>query len=212
MTDIASSLSAAKFIARKYIRGYSISSTFDTEEGLSAFSKAVQSSKCYLEYGSGSSTVLAAKFAQRIVSVESDAVFCRAVRKMLPERAGISLIHVDIGLTRQWGYPVFSRPTERRIRRWQKYPQAPWQSYDFSPDLLLIDGRFRVACALESLLHIGEETKILIDDYPGRPYEIIEEFADRTALYGTMAEFRKKKSFDSARCRAQLGLYYADYR
>jgi hypothetical protein len=210
--SISDFLSGAKFIARKHIRGFSISSTFDTEEALSAFSEAVRSSKCYLEYGSGNSTVLASKFAQRIISVESDAVFSRAVKKMLPERAGINLINVDIGLTREWGYPIFSRPTERRIRRWKKYPQAPWELYNFSPDLILIDGRFRVACALESLLHIGEDTRILVDDYPGRPYEVIEVFANRTSIHGTMAEFRKKKSFDGAKCIAQLDLYYSDCR
>jgi hypothetical protein len=77
---------------------------------------------------------------------------------------------------------------------------------------ILVDGRMRVACALESLLHVTRDTRMIVDDYVGREYEVIEDFADLVATHGIMAEFRKKKDFDPALCHERLQRYYAVLR
>ncbi|MGJ4892924.1 hypothetical protein ACQR0Z_27610 [Bradyrhizobium sp. HKCCYLS3077] len=205
---------AACFVAQKYLLGYSVGQTpvFD-EGGLSFFSTAIRSSRIYLEYGSGGSTVMAAKYVSQLVSVEPDPVFARAVKKALPETtAKISILTPDIGLTRDWGYPVFDVPTANRIARWKSLPQAPWKVLQDMPDLVLVDGRFRVACALQSLLQIDRTTKLLVDDYEGRDYSAIEQFGELVAMHGCMAEFRKRSDFDEQLCRAALDRFYADPR
>jgi hypothetical protein len=70
----------------------------------------------------------------------------------------------------------------------------------------------RVACALESLLHISPKTRLLIDDYVGRSYAAVEEFATLVAFHGTMAEFRKREVFDEVACARVLKLAYSDMR
>jgi hypothetical protein len=42
------------------------------------------------------------------------------------------------------------------------------------PDTILVDGRLRVACTLESLLHVDRATIILVDDYADRNYRATE--------------------------------------
>jgi hypothetical protein len=79
----------------------------------------------------------------------------------------------------------------------------------------LIDGRFRVACVLESLLHLGPNTtcNILVDDYAGRPhYKSIEEFGDLVAMHGRMAHFRRSPGLDVEKCRRVLEDFYRDFR
>jgi hypothetical protein len=66
------------------------------------------------------------------------------------------------------------------------------------------------ACALESLLKVEPTTTILIDDYMGRNYKIVERFAELTATHDRVAEFRKRKDFDAAACRRALDLEYAN--
>jgi hypothetical protein len=46
---------------------------------------------------------------------------------------------------------------------------SPWRRGAVKPDLVLIDGRFRLACFLHPLLAAAPGTPILFDDYTNRP-------------------------------------------
>jgi len=155
-----------------------------------------------------------------LVSVDSDASFLADVRKKLSQadrRAMSKLIHVNIGLTVDWGMPVFRKPTRRRVRRWEEYAKAPWRYFRTigqQPDLILVDGRFRVACVLESLLSLSplSETKILLDDYVGRPeYSVVEQFAD-VQLVGRMAVMQPRRLVDRIHVRRLVKQYCGDFR
>ncbi len=190
------------------------------DESAAYFRAQLESARSYLEYGSGGSTVLASRFVHTLVSVDSDGAFLGSVRRRLAEdssRAMTKLIHVNIGLTQDWGMPVFTRPTRRRVRRWEDYPTAPWRylrSIAQQPDLILVDGRFRVACVLESLLSLSplSNTRILLDDYRERPhYQVVEQFAD-VELVGRMAVLRPRRLMDRIQVRRLVRQYCADPR
>src|SRR5215216_312315 len=155
-----------KFLVRRYWQGYTVSPepTFDSE-GLSFFKATIARSRIYLEYGSGGSTILASRCVAKLVSVENDHVFAKSVKDALPPSdAEVKVLCPYIGLTREWGFPVFRKPTPRRVASWKRYPQAPWFVLGSDiPDTILIDGRMRVACALESLLHVSSDTCLLVD-------------------------------------------------
>lgn len=184
------------------------------------FREQVARARNYLEYGSGGSTVLANKLVTNLVSVDSDASFLADVRRKLSEsdhRAMSKLIHVNIGFTVDWGMPVFTKPTPRRMRRWEEYAKAPWRYFRTigqQPDLILVDGRFRVACVLESLLGLSpsSEAKILLDDYADRPqYQVVEQYAD-VEMVGRMAVLTPRKLVDRIRVRRLVREYCADPR
>jgi hypothetical protein len=60
-------------------------------------------------------------------------------------------------------------------------------------DLYLIDGRFRVACFLETLLHCRPDAVILFHDFAPRPnYHIVREFAREVATAATLSVFIRK--------------------
>lgn len=192
---------------------------FDAES-TAYFRKRLENSRSYLEYGSGGSTILANRLVSTLVSVDSDAHFLGDVRRKLAEdgrHAMTKLIHVNIGLTQNWGMPVFTKPTPRRVRRWESYPTAPWRyfrSIAQQPDLVLVDGRFRVACVLESLLSLSplSNTQILLDDYAGRPhYRIVEQFTD-IEMAGRMAILRPRRLLDRIQVRRLVKQYCADPR
>jgi hypothetical protein len=206
---------SGSFVARKHVFGYKVDPepTFQPE-GLAFFKSIIPNTSVYLEYGSGGSTIFAARYVSTLVSVESDAVFKNAVQKKLPvTKAEVYLLSPYIGVTAEWGTPVFGRPTKSRIERWKRYPRAPWPILGTNvPDTILVDGRMRVACALESLLRVGTQTCLVVDDYAGRNYRAIEKFAGLISMHGVMAEFRKKLDFDEARCRTALEHAYSDLR
>jgi hypothetical protein len=212
----------AKVVMAKRIRHFDVpDAPYFDEQSTRFFESVLRDCRTYLEYGSGGSTVHAHPHAQNVVSVESDKLFLRAVQRKLarqPQGAKTVLIHVNIGLTERWGKPVFTTPTPRRLSRWQKYAQSPWaylRSRGLEPDLILVDGRFRVACALESLLNLSAESRcrILIDDYASRPYyTLVEEVADLVEKQGRMAVFQKRSDMDRDRCQVLMERHYADFR
>lgn len=149
------------------------------------FLEALETTKRYGEYGVGESTVFAAADPERsVVAIDSDASWISRVGKVVDEER-VALVHVDIGPVGDWG-----RPLDYRNRSaFAEYPSSLWNlGSDF--DLVLIDGRFRVACLLRSLLEARPGTKLLFDDYCTKPwYHVVEEVIRPIATNGRQALF-----------------------
>jgi hypothetical protein len=213
---------AAQFLFAKHIAGYAVPDApwFDAP-GMEFYLSRIRDSKIYLEYGSGGSTVHAAQVVDVLVSVDSDPYFLRAVEKGLarqPGRPDCHLIYSDIGLTGPWGTPVARKLSKRRLEKWRRYSELPWALFrekEIEPDTILIDGRFRVACALESLanLSLNSQTLLLFDDYIDRAYyHAIESFAQLIFSRGRMGVLVRRTDFDTRRCREAIEVYCRDWR
>jgi hypothetical protein len=162
--------------------------------------KQLSKARCFLEFGSGGSTVEAARAGvKKVFSVDSDAVFLATIlayiRSRYP-RCDLKVFPVDLGHTRKWGYPT----TKDAAPRWSDYFMAPWKTMHeigASPDLVLIDGRFRVACFLATLVMADSGTKIIFDDYQRRSrYHRVEEFVRPSRNVGRLAVFRVPRRLD----------------
>ena len=148
-----------------------------------------------LEYGSGGSTVMASEMpGKTIYSVESSRVWTKMMRAWFEQEQPVSMPkmqHVNIGATGKWGTPKDSSA----FQRYHLYPLSIWDAEGFKhPDVILVDGRFRVACALSAMLKCTKKTTLLFDDYEGRRgYHVLEEFLDKEEVVGNMARFTVKK-------------------
>lgn len=146
-----------------------------------------------LEYGTGGSTILAAEMLEKkIVAVESDVDWAMNLKLYLENSSATKsvpkIIHADIGPTGAWGHPA----TTECWSKYVNYPLLPWiNGGKFQPDVVLIDGRFRVACFLTSLLMIETDAVFLFDDYFGREnYKVVEDFVLPAEAIERMAVFR----------------------
>ena len=144
-----------------------------------------------LEYGSGGSTVMASEMpGKTVVSVESDAEWIGMMNAWFNDHPAHStpvMHHTDIGKTGEWGMP----DGDKRWRAFPKYPLEVWDLDDFvAPDVVLVDGRFRVGCLLASLFRTQKPMELYFDDYAGRePYHVVETFVKPTEIRGRMARF-----------------------
>lgn len=186
-----------------------------------AFLELLSRSIVTLEYGSGGSTLAAVKIVPVVVSVENDLKFARALRRGVRQVNGGRFypVVVNIGRTESWGEPVDRDPTPMRVRRWRQYPEAPWkllQRKGLVPDFIFIDGRFRVACTLDSMLRLpaGSKCRFLFDDFQqyGSAYSTVLDFAEEVSEHGRAISFRKSSNFDVTHCRAALLESYSDFR
>ena len=150
-----------------------------------------QAASAILEYGSGGSTILAAEYGKLCLSVESDPQWTKLLNERLSERfegrPSAKVFHVDIGPTKDWGYP-------KNAQKWEqfwRYPLAVWDSPALhQPDLVLIDGRMRTACFAAVMMNIKKETTVLLDDYTNRIfYHGVEQYVEPDLFVGRMAQF-----------------------
>ena len=157
----------------------------------------VSGSKSYLEFGSGGSTflVLTQTGVPLVVSVESDMAWLDHLREwdcIVANEADkrLCFLHVNIGKTGDWGVPTEMDKKDL----FPDYSMAPFVTHAKTKfDTVFINGRFRVACALQTILNSAPGTKILMHDYTFRPnYHIILQFLDIVDVVDTMALFKIK--------------------
>jgi hypothetical protein len=180
--------------------------TASEQECVSNFFKPAKS---YVEFGCGGSTVLASKLiAGTIIAIDSSKEWVERVRaecKRTPDQIQPTLLHVDIGSTGDWGRPI----DESAIGRWPQYSSLIWDTRGASEaDLYLVDGRFRVACFLETLLHCKADAVILMHDYaPRLEYHVVEQFARPFLMCETLYAFIRRGDFDTLRATETLARY-----
>lgn len=161
--------------------------TFPEFEG-KALNQFYSTARTILEYGSGGSTVLAARAGCSIITVESDRDWADRLAAHLAPISDKARVHyADIGPTGPRGAPI----NARGHRSFHTYALSVWDRADFTPpDLVLIDGRFRASCLVAVRLRATRPTTVLFDDYLNRShYHGVEALADLEEMIGRMARF-----------------------
>lgn len=176
--------------------------------------KEMRQASSYLEFGTGGSTVLASRCGiGRIVSIDTNEAWLRRAAKELgPHASNVEFIHCDIGPTSDWGFPA----TEDGVKQWPEFFVRPWNAFlsrGELPELIYIDARFRLACALYSILALNlnrrgffrASSRIMIYDYPSRPnYHLVEEHAVIVDRMNELVVLEPKRKVQSSRLLAQL--------
>ncbi len=144
-----------------------------------------------LEYGSGASTVMAAGMdGKTVFAVESSKKWAERMRDHFaaePPRSNVEIVPIYVGPVKKWGMPR----DDSHFHRWPRYPLKIWDRLDdCQPDVVFVDGRFRVACVLATLYRTRKPVSLYFDDYTERPpYHVIEEFVPVAETRGRMARF-----------------------
>jgi hypothetical protein len=163
-----------------------------------AFTGFVRCARRYVEFGAGASTVLAAALvADRVVAFDSSqnwlaqvAEACRARETRITP----TLCHIDIGETGEWGFPKDATKRDR----WPLYYTSMWDDGRLAEaDLYLVDGRFRLACFAQVLLHCADHAFIAFHDYASRPhYHRAASLAREVLRVDNLSIFMRAPGFD----------------
>jgi len=143
---------------------------FGSKKADQYFIKMIKETKFYLEYGSGSSTILARDSKKRFLSIETDKSFFRYMRNLKIDE----IVYANIGPTKYYSQPIL--PTlllKNQIKEYASKIEIFFKKFNRLPDLVLIDGRFRVYVTLVviyAFLTKNSKKKliIIIDDYKYR--------------------------------------------
>lgn len=166
--------------------------------------------KNYLEFGSGGSTflVLMNTNIENITSVESDPKWISHLEKWefikQAEQKRLKFKYINTGEVGFLGIP-------KDLSVKELYPDYSSKIFaeNTNFDLVFIDGRFRVACALQTILNCNQNTKILMHDFNNREeYHCILKYLDILDTMDTMSLFRIKNNID----KEELHKDYEDYK
>ncbi|WP_052012594.1 tetratricopeptide repeat protein [Pectobacterium betavasculorum] len=167
-----------------------------SEKETQLFERYVKKATRYFEFGSGGSTKLATRNNVEVFGVESDKIWVETLKIEVGPLCKVE--YVDIGPTKAWGYPV----DDTHRDKFPHYSEAILQ-YDRAFNFILVDGRFRVACALNAIKHTLEnqkniaDTVIFIHDFWDRPdYHVVLDFLDTSEKAETAGAFKIKDSIN----------------
>lgn len=162
------------------------------------------SATAYLEFGAGGSTAMAVEAGVFCTSVEADQSWIDKLAETPPiaeaiDNGSLRFHYADIGHVTRWSMPHPRTPTAA----WANYYLDVWGTIEMAPDLVLIDGRFRAACAASAML-AAPEALVLIHDYglniaDRQGYERVAEVADLVELTHSLAAFRRRRDVTAAK-------------
>jgi hypothetical protein len=136
------------------------------------FYKYLNNATHYMEFGSGGSTYQASirPNIKSICTVESDLEWIQKLKSKITHQH-IQYNYIDIkARSKNLGYPG----NDCRPEDMKKYSDVKIPS---ETDLVLIDGRFCVACCLKLIGQINEKCIVVFDDFLDRPqYHIILDY------------------------------------
>ncbi|OHT14810.1 hypothetical protein TRFO_14735 [Tritrichomonas foetus] len=171
------------------------------------FYRYLDKARRFFEFGSGGSTYQAAKRGIFIYSVESDVKWHQKIQNDFGGNyKNIVFLTVDLHSDGNWGTPG----PDTTINDWVKYSRAYKREYHC--DTFLIDGRFRVACALNIFTEIDDDTIVIIHDFFNRPkYHVILDFYDIVEK-GTVTVVLRKKQGIQPPSRELLDKYEKNFQ
>ena len=152
----------------------------------------------YFEYGSGGSTYQASikKNIKTIYSVESDITWQKKL-KQINKNPNINYIYNEMDTQpNTWGNPGKNATDIQKINYSNHITKLSKEQQD-SIDLVLIDGRFRVACCLKCYDIIKDNCLIAFDDFLNRPgYHTVLKYFDiiKKTQDNRMVILKKKKN------------------
>lgn len=177
---------------------------FFSLEELIAFMSFLTKDTIFFETGSGCSSIIANYYAKKVISIEGSKIW---YEKGIKNGLNNSLIFKDLKSDfNDWSVPS----AVSSIEDWKKY----FQSYqkDYNADVILIDGRFKVATAMDIFNKIRDDTVVLIHEYKTRPsYFILEEYYNYIYHWNSLYALTKKKEVKEIPLKIQQ-LYWNDYK
>jgi hypothetical protein len=177
---------------------------------------AARSAGTVIAYGVGEGTRrLAALGIEHVVIVENSPQWANTVQRdpLVAVASGDGRMRMQVvamGPVTGYGFPASDVLQET----WPKYWQAPWNVVEPAHvDLAIVDGRFRVACALTALLAGPDGLVVLIHDFWSSPwYHAVLAHAVEIGSAGRSVLLVRSRAFDAAAAEADLQAYAYDPR
>ena len=142
----------------------------------------------FFEFASGCSTIIAKYFTKKAYAVEGNIKWYN-----IGVENGLKDILLFKDLKCDGTGPLLSYPGKHStLNDWKNFFQAYKKEYE--ADVILIDGRFRVACALDIFDKIKNDTAVLLHECKRKEYSIIKNYYNLIYQGGSLCVYIKKSN------------------
>lgn len=180
------------------------------------FINTIRNSKYYLEFGGGGSTFLTLKSTDaKVICVEGDINWINHMKMnyFLYEQellCRLKFYHVYIGKIRDTSYPI----DDSEYDKYPNYSSKIFEDIDKEKiDTVFIDGRFRVSCALQSIINLNKNVCLIIHDFFDRDYyHVLLNYLELINRADTLGVFKIKENIDYNEIKELIKLYQYDLR
>ena len=182
-------------IKKEIIKNLHKSTLFNGNDAM--FKLMIQNASEYVEVGCGQSTVFALNNPniKKVVAIDTSEHWLELVNSV-SKNSKLTIHHSDFGELGAWGRPK----GYNQISKIHDYSSAMFKYCN--PDLILIDGRFRVYCFLYACVNGKPGTNIIFDDYYGRDYyHIVEDIIKPIDSCGPQALFHLDPDVDRIKAK-----------
>lgn len=191
-----------------------------TDAEMNLFKTYLANCHVYFEYGCGGSTCLASTYwnIEQMYTVDSTHDWVSKVKEEPSVQQKISCKQIEFYVIdidanpNYWGFPK----SEAKKENWPLYSTVMTRICPMKqPNVILVDGRFRVACTIQSVLSCTGSPFICIHDYTHRPYyHVVETFLDKVDQVDTLVILQKPndKNIDEKALVALYDTYKYDVR
>ena len=162
------------------------------------FINTIKNSKYYLEFGGGGSTFLILKSTNaKVICVEGDMNWINHMRM---------------------NYFIYEQELLCRLKsEYDKYPNYSSKVFEYIDkekiDTVFIDGRFRVACALQSIINLNKNAVIIIHDFFDRDYyHVLLNYLEVINKADTLGVFKIKENINYDEIKELIKQYQYDLR
>ena len=180
------------------------------------FINTIKNSKYYLEFGGGGSTFLTLKSTDaKVVCVEGDINWINFMRMnyFIYEQellCRLKFYFVYIGKIRDTSYPI----DDSEYDKYPNYSSKVFEDIEKEKiDTVFIDGRFRVSCALQSIINLNKNVIIIIHDFFDRNYyHVLLNYLECINQADTLGVFKIKENIDYNEIKELIKQYQYDLR
>lgn len=173
--------------------------------------KYLKMGKNCFEFGSGYSTVWISKLDNigKIISVENDKIWYDKITELVKKEGVYNIVSIKYVDTDSDG-SSWGTPKSQNLIKWKNY----YTSYqpEYKSNVIYIDGRFRVSCALDLVCKIDTSTYVFIDDFKNRYYyHVVLKYYDIHDCGKLAVVLVKKHIIDYEKLEKDIELYSTDY-
>jgi hypothetical protein len=144
---------------------------------------------------------------KKVIAVESNKSLSDSVYESTLQKEKLHMVYANLGEVDDAGRPT----TTAKFKNFHTYMVLPWalaDKYMLAPDTILINGPFKIACFLYSLICAQEGAVILFDDFFKNPaYEMVRNYCALEKRHGDMAEFIVHKNYVLSDITAHIAKY-----
>ena len=173
------------------------------------FEQELNKSKVFLEYGSGSSTLLADKLNKNFYTIEGDKNFYKYMKKKINNN---KILFKTLGIVNDYSVPIdskfeydlkkISNNHKIRVKNYCKGILDEFNEKKIIPDLILVDGRYRNLTGMflyNFFKNKNIKFKIIFDDYVNRKnHHILDEFfeIERFERFGIATQLKENLNLE----------------